>query len=88
MISRRQILTAAGATALAGSGIATTKFFAAHAADARLNPALPEGLRGLRYFFGGVARNDCGALEAEESARLVAGFDDAVGEKGELCFRR
>src|SRR5882672_3578565 len=46
MISRRQILTAAGATALAGSGIATPKFFAAHAADARLDPALPEGLRG------------------------------------------
>jgi sulfite dehydrogenase len=46
MISRRQILTAAGATALAGSGIATPKFFAAYAADARLNPALPEGLRG------------------------------------------
>src|SRR3954453_12230191 len=45
MISRRQVLTAAGATALAGSGIATPKFFAAHAANAQLNPALPEGLR-------------------------------------------
>src|SRR5258708_2860831 len=41
MISRRQVLTAAGATALA-----TPKFFAAHAANAQLNPALPEGLRG------------------------------------------
>src|SRR5258708_38585565 len=46
MISRRQILTAAGATALAGSGFVTPKFFAAYAATARLNPALPEGLRG------------------------------------------
>ena len=46
MISRRQILTAAGATALAGPGIVTPKFSTAYAADARLNPALPEGLRG------------------------------------------
>jgi DMSO/TMAO reductase YedYZ molybdopterin-dependent catalytic subunit len=46
MISRRQILTAAGATALAGSGIAPSKFFSAHAANAQLDPALPEGLRG------------------------------------------
>src|SRR5882762_3352331 len=44
MISRRQIL-AAGATAL-GSSITIPEFFAAHAANAQLNPALPEGLRG------------------------------------------
>src|SRR3954470_17132641 len=45
MISRRQVLTAAGATARAGSGIGTPQFFGAHAANAQLNPALPEGLR-------------------------------------------
>src|SRR5213083_2308934 len=45
MISRRQVLTAAGASALAGSGIAAPKFFAAYAANAQLDPALPEGLR-------------------------------------------
>ena len=45
MISRRQVLTAAGATALAGTGLVKPDFIAAHAAAPQLPTALPEGLR-------------------------------------------
>jgi DMSO/TMAO reductase YedYZ molybdopterin-dependent catalytic subunit len=48
MISRRQILTAAGATAaLAGSGVTVPELFAAQAASPQLDPGLPEGLRSV-----------------------------------------
>src|SRR5258707_874098 len=43
-------------------------------------------LRGLRYGFGGVARDGGGAVEAEESSVLIARFYDAIGEEGELGF--
>jgi len=46
MISRRQILTAAGATALAGTGMAG-KPFSAQAASPQLSPSLPDGLRSV-----------------------------------------
>jgi DMSO/TMAO reductase YedYZ molybdopterin-dependent catalytic subunit len=46
MISRRQLLTAASASAaLAGSPVAIPKFFSAQAASPQLTPGVPEGLR-------------------------------------------